>query len=231
MCDNLVGDPLKDFSVVFFTSEKRFSVVPSSWLSEDRRFCFWPGAKVHNKSNLIRTANSQPDPSWKRLLIDFVKSYRKLIMHYFTEYFSACHLILILHCPLAYNFNYFTGSHDKAEQKSETLKSSNTLVIDSSECEERKGRRKVAESVERPPLPTSGFPSTILLALFQYKNIFRHLIKLFSFHYRFESILLSWLRSGSAWWKYRKPAVNNRAEWPFHPGSKYEVWRIGKEIW
>jgi hypothetical protein len=36
----------KLFSVVFFDKEKKYSVVPTTWLGQGKKNCAWPGKKT-----------------------------------------------------------------------------------------------------------------------------------------------------------------------------------------
>lgn len=68
----------KKFSVVLFLDEKKFSVVPSNWLS-DEGTCFWPGAKTKNRSALIEDHSSLPGAGWTKHSVEFKKSYGKSV--------------------------------------------------------------------------------------------------------------------------------------------------------
>lgn len=70
---------VKLFSVVLFTNEQRYSVVPSSWIEPDGKSCHWPGRKTRNPSALSQDGYSIPDPTFKVYGIQFIKSYGKII--------------------------------------------------------------------------------------------------------------------------------------------------------
>lgn len=56
---------LKLFSVVVFNKDKTFSVVPSSWITQDRTKCFWPDKKGKKGQELQKDPASVPGKTWK----------------------------------------------------------------------------------------------------------------------------------------------------------------------
>jgi hypothetical protein len=58
----MVSKLSKEFSVVFFEKENKYTVVPSSWLTEDKQRCYWPSKNTKKAQKLIKSANSQPSP-------------------------------------------------------------------------------------------------------------------------------------------------------------------------
>jgi hypothetical protein len=65
----------KLFAVVLFHKEQKYSTVPATWVSNDQKFCWWPGPSTKNQSELIRDSNSKPDGTWKTHPITYVKYY------------------------------------------------------------------------------------------------------------------------------------------------------------
>lgn len=77
MSSAVFGD--KNFSVVFFNSENRYSVVPTTWLveHEGKNQCYWPGPKTKNANQLIQQADSQPAVNWKLHPVEYIKGFGK----------------------------------------------------------------------------------------------------------------------------------------------------------
>jgi len=75
MAQSLLVNNLKSFSVVFFNQENKYSVVPSTWISEDYMHCYWPNKKVKNANSLIEDSTSIPSSSWSLHSIEVIKSY------------------------------------------------------------------------------------------------------------------------------------------------------------
>ena len=75
--DEMTARSLKNFSVVYFNSENRYSVVPSGWLdlSGDSILCFWPSTKTKNAGSLSTCAESIPEDDWTASEVQFIKSY------------------------------------------------------------------------------------------------------------------------------------------------------------
>jgi len=70
---------LKNFSVVYFSLEHRYAVIPSSWLESDKEACYWPGPKTKYPTKLIKDLTSQPDRTFRKFAVQFVRSYGKQI--------------------------------------------------------------------------------------------------------------------------------------------------------
>jgi hypothetical protein len=75
----MVSKLSKEFSVVFFEKENKYTVVPSSWLTEDKQGCYWPSKNTKKAQELIKSANSQPSPQWKDFSVNIIKQYGILI--------------------------------------------------------------------------------------------------------------------------------------------------------
>jgi hypothetical protein len=71
---------MKKFSIILFTKNNSFSVVPSNWLSKDKNFCYWPSKRTKNSSHLQKDPESKPDHTWSIFPILFKKSYGKQIL-------------------------------------------------------------------------------------------------------------------------------------------------------
>ncbi len=67
----------KKFSVLFFPSDNSIEVVPSKWISEDKKTCPFPLAGVVNFKELQKDSNSSPDPSWPIWEVVVKKTYGK----------------------------------------------------------------------------------------------------------------------------------------------------------
>lgn len=65
---------VKNFSVVLFTKDNTYAVVPSTWLKEGNK-CYWPGRKTKNPTKLGEDYQSVPDKTFKLYEIEFIKSY------------------------------------------------------------------------------------------------------------------------------------------------------------
>lgn len=67
----------KKFAVVHFVQDKRYSVVPRSWITANQTHCHWPGKKTRTPGSLIKDENSTPDSSFVLFEINYVKYYSK----------------------------------------------------------------------------------------------------------------------------------------------------------
>jgi len=76
---------MKKFAVVYFENEKRYTVIPATWIAENRIQCYWPGKKTRNKSKIQTDPDSVPDDTFSIINCRVIKSYGKL-WSYLTFY-------------------------------------------------------------------------------------------------------------------------------------------------
>ena len=88
------GKKVKLFSVVLFTSENRYAVVPKTWISEDKCNCYWPSKKTKHSNVLVKDPSSKPDSSFQVHPIRVVKSYGEIV--FIIRLWIKLHLIQVL---------------------------------------------------------------------------------------------------------------------------------------
>lgn len=67
---------LKSFSVVHCSNDNTTIAIPSKWISEDQKLCWWPNTWKESKS-LQSNKDSEPGQNWLKLDIRVMKSYCK----------------------------------------------------------------------------------------------------------------------------------------------------------
>lgn len=65
------------FSIVIFTESNETEVVPTGWLSIDRKVSFWPPYVDASKCRMAVEKNECPNEEWHEYFVDWVAEYGK----------------------------------------------------------------------------------------------------------------------------------------------------------
>lgn len=65
----------KAFAVLKFTEDNAVEVVSSSWITQDRLFCYWPD-KIRSYKSLVKN-HAPPGPLWKLFPCIVMRDYGK----------------------------------------------------------------------------------------------------------------------------------------------------------
>lgn len=80
---------MKAFSVIKFTVENSVEAVPSTWLSDNNKSCFWPNKSVKNVKKLLADSRSLPGGDWDCFEVELIKEYGKLKQFFLLFSFPA----------------------------------------------------------------------------------------------------------------------------------------------
>lgn len=65
------------YSIVVFTERNETEVVPSDWLSIDKKVTFWPPYNNNSKCKKAVEKNETPDEEWIEYTVECVAEYGK----------------------------------------------------------------------------------------------------------------------------------------------------------
>ena len=68
------------YAVVLFTEMNEVEVIPTSWLSVDRKIAFWPPYKSTQKAKTAVLTEAEPDETWGEFFVEVMKIYGEKYM-------------------------------------------------------------------------------------------------------------------------------------------------------